>query len=679
MPRLPLEGSIDLTYRCNNTCRHCWLWLAEKAPEQTDELTFDEWREVIDQARALGTQRWAISGGEPMLRPDFADIFEHATSKAVGYSLNTNGTLITPAIARLLRRKGSKMVAVYGATAEVYDHVTRNPGGFEALLQGLAYLKEADAGFIVQLIPMRDNWHQWDEMLAFARSWSRHWRVGAPWLHKSACGDPQRNAEIERQRLYPVDVVALDEPDVWDEELDSSLNPEDDEGLGGSFCVGDVFEGQSDDRVFARCIAERRGFHVDPYGHMSWCGFVKDRELRYDLRVDAPVAALVGAPDRAPEGPGIAPDAVTAAWHEFIPVLADRIHGGREYLEGCAVCGRQADCNWCGVYGYLEHGRHGAKVEYLCEVARESRSSRASQKRKRRRYYAIGGMTVCVDSDLPIDANTFSEKFALFETAGPGADNLTIRHHFELPNIDSRDLGELVYRKAPWAIYRKGRSWVYLGISSGDDDLSVDQVAVFSDDHTRLRVYHGESGAERWMDGGIHSLTMLPTDLIMLSRVLADREGCCLHSGGMVLSGRGLLFVGHSGAGKSTTMKLLRGHGEVLCDDRNIVRREPGGGFRVYGTWSHGEVPVVSAADAPLVGILFLRKSDQNRIDAVADRSAVHRELLGTIIKPLVTAEWWHKSLDVIERIADEVPCYEMLFDTTGPIVPLIEGLSARQ
>ncbi len=80
------------------------------------------------------------------------------------------------------------------------------------MLQGLAYLKEAGAGFTVQLIPMRDNWHQWDEMLAFAQSWSTSYRVGAPWLYKSACGDARRNAEIERQRLDPADVVALDEP-----------------------------------------------------------------------------------------------------------------------------------------------------------------------------------------------------------------------------------------------------------------------------------------------------------------------------------------------------------------------------------------------------------------------------------------------------------------------------------
>jgi uncharacterized radical SAM superfamily Fe-S cluster-containing enzyme len=124
--RLPLEGHLDHTYRRNNHCRHCWLRISPGDPDRNQELSFDEIRNIVDQARALGTRRWAISGGEPMLRPDFPEIFDYLTGKAVSYTLNTNGALITPEIARLLKRKGTKMVALYGATKETYDNVTRN-------------------------------------------------------------------------------------------------------------------------------------------------------------------------------------------------------------------------------------------------------------------------------------------------------------------------------------------------------------------------------------------------------------------------------------------------------------------------------------------------------------------------------------------------------------------------
>jgi len=141
----------------------------------------------------------------------------------MSYSINTNGTQITPEIAQLMKRKGSKMVVLYGATAEVHDHITRNPGSFEAAIQGFNYLKEAGVGFTVQLIPMRDNYFQWDQMQTLAQFLSLRWRCGAPWLYLSASGDEAKNQEIKRQRLSPREVVELDKPDLsYEEWMDST-------------------------------------------------------------------------------------------------------------------------------------------------------------------------------------------------------------------------------------------------------------------------------------------------------------------------------------------------------------------------------------------------------------------------------------------------------------------------
>jgi MoaA/NifB/PqqE/SkfB family radical SAM enzyme len=175
-PRLPLSGVLELTLRCNNNCRHCWLRLPPTAAEARKELALDEVYRIIDEARAMGCRSWQLTGGEPMLRPDFAAILEYVQARAPRYALNTNGTLITPEIARLLARKGRKLVSIYGATDEVHDSITRNPGSFEAALRGCAYLKEAGADFAVQLVPMRDNIHQMNEMIELAKTLSPHWR-----------------------------------------------------------------------------------------------------------------------------------------------------------------------------------------------------------------------------------------------------------------------------------------------------------------------------------------------------------------------------------------------------------------------------------------------------------------------------------------------------------------------
>ncbi len=147
-----------------------------------------------------------------------------------------------------------------------------------------------------------------------------------------------------------------------------------------------------------------------------------------------------------------------------------------------------------------------------------------------RRYYECGGITIQVESDLPITDSTFHPKFKLFEVQGPGKDTIYIRHHFSLPDMDDQTMGQEIYRKPPWAIYKKEDSWIYLGISPIAGNKHLHRVAIFNHDHTRARIYnHGE---ETFLNGKLHSLTLFPTDQILLARVLADREeGTCIPPG----------------------------------------------------------------------------------------------------------------------------------------------------
>ena len=638
LPHLPLEGSIDLTYRCNNNCRHCWLRIPADAPEREQEFSFAQIRKIAAEAKAMGCRSWAISGGEPMLREDFPEIFDCLTSNATTYFLNTNGTLITPKIAQLMKRKGSKMVALYGATADVHDYVTRNSGSFEATMQGFAYLKEAGAGFTVQIIPMRDNYHQLGAMIALAESLSRHYRFGAPWLHFCASGDEQKNAEIELQRLSPKEVVALDKPDVSYKEQD--FKAED------SVCQ----QGTGNGHLLSGCISTKSAFHIDAYGKMTFCCFVKDPALRYDL------------------GKG----SFKEGWEAFIPSLAHKLKVTQEYKENCAACDLRRDCRCCPVYGYLEHRRLGAKVDYLCAVAKSTREFKEDWEKNHRRFFNIAEITIQVDSDLPITDTTFQPKFQYFATTTPGKDVIALRHHFSLPEIEGKNLGREVYRKPPWAIYQNGDSWVYLGISPIETDKQLYRIVTANANHTRLTIYNDK--AENFLKGSLHSLTLFPTDQILLARILADRQGCYLHSCGVIFRGKGLLFAGHSEAGKSTLATILKGKAEILCDDRIIIR-DSASGFKIYGTWSHGDVPDVSANSAPLEAIMFLKKAGRNRLIRLEDKKEIVRMILACLIRPFITAEWWEKTLVFIENLSREIPCYVLEFDKSGGVIKALEEL----
>ena len=239
------------------------------------------------------------------------------------------------------------------------------------------------------------------------------------------------------------------------------------------------------------------------------------------------------------------------------------------------------------------------------------------------RCFAIGGLSVQVESDLPFNANSFLPKFETFIVQDPDDVTVVLRHHYSLPELDLASLGPPVYRQPPWGIYQVDGAWIYFGIAPGQDETTPFVLAVYSEDHSRGDVYHPNPRVfER---GEWATLTGFPSDQMILSHVLANHQACYIHSSGLIINDQGLLFVGRSGAGKSTILKMVLDRGQVLCDDRNIIRHQRGE-FWAYGSWSHGELPIVSNACAPLGMLLFLEQATENRLHAwwvVRNRSPV--------------------------------------------------------
>jgi hypothetical protein len=290
------------------------------------------------------------------------------------------------------------------------------------------------------------------------------------------------------------------------------------------------------------------------------------------------------------------------------------------------------------------------------------------------RCYSIAGISIQVEADIPITDDTFDKKFKKFQVDTPGADLVRLRYHFSIipPRID--DSWQLVYKKAPWAIYKKDTYWIYLGISGEEGASALWSLGMFDESSARGLICYPDT--TRFLKGNSHSLTFYPTDQIVLARMLPERQALYIHAAGMILYDKGVLFVGHSEAGKSTTVTMLKDEGEILCDDRIIVRRGPEG-FRIHGTWSHGTVSEVSGTSAPLHAIFFLEKSVENSLEQIEDRKEINRMLPFYLIKPVVTADWWEKSLDIMQQLSREVPVYRLRLDTTGKVKDVLRTFLA--
>jgi len=160
-----------------------------------------------------------------------------------------------------------------------------------------------------------------------------------------------------------------------------------------------------------------------------------------------------------------------------------------------------------------------------------------------------------------------------------------------------------------------------------------------------------------------------PLDELLIMHRLTQEKAIELHGCGIVrANGVGNLFVGHSGAGKSTTTRLWisREEVEVLSDDRIIVRPDAAhtgsSSMRMYGTPWHGEAMFASPNSAPLSRIFVLEHGHGNVITRLSKSQAV-AELFARSFVPFHRHEYVDSALSFLEQVADSVPCYRYSFE----------------
>ena len=321
----------------------------------------------------------------------------------------------------------------------------------------------------------------------------------------------------------------------------------------------------------------------------------------------------------------------------------------------------------------METGKSDSAAPYLCYIAKQRERIEKNWLINHRRYFSLGGVSIQVDSELPFSEQTLSSQLSTFSIDQPESDLITIHHHYHLPDLDILNDGTLVYNKAPWEIYKSDSKWYYLANRNGHKLREPSALAIFDQAHQHAHIFHKNDYLIR--NSFFSSLTALPSDHIFLGQALADRHAVVLHSSGMIINEQGFLFVGPSGAGKSTIIKLLRKYGHVTCDDRNIVRKWPDG-YILHSTWSHGEINEVNNLQAPIKAIFLLQKAVQNNLTPLTNKSEILHELILRTSRPLITAQWLDKTLELLADISNRIPVYQLHFTKDLRLLSVLEPIT---
>lgn len=149
---------IELTYRCNFRCVHCYNTTHGGA---ATELTTEEWRSALDQLADMGCYLLTFTGGEVFVRKDVVPILQHACDRGFTFRLNTNGSLIDEKMLEKLEPMRPFLqsfdVSFYGAEAEVHDTLAQRPGSYNNTMRAIRLLIEAKMNLVAKFVTMRDN------------------------------------------------------------------------------------------------------------------------------------------------------------------------------------------------------------------------------------------------------------------------------------------------------------------------------------------------------------------------------------------------------------------------------------------------------------------------------------------------------------------------------------------
>ncbi|HXO04207.1 MAG TPA: radical SAM protein [Candidatus Sulfotelmatobacter sp.] len=328
---LPWSVHVDLTYRCNERCIHCYLDHEDHGEMKTDEI-----KNVLEQLAQSGTLFLTLSGGEIFLRDDLFELLEFARALHFDLSLKTNALLIDAERARKLRDLNVRriQISIYSAEPAVHDAITKVRGSLERSLTAIRFLQAEGLQVKIACPLMKQNLMAYRNVQALAAE------LGVPYVLDMTI-TPKMDGDMSLLQLRNSAQELL--PILQDTTLNPSLcstDSADETSLGSATSSG--IESQAYEDI--PCSAGHNSCYISPYGDVFPC-------------VQMPVAT--GNLRRQP---------FEEIWSSS-PEM-NRVRAVREsHLPVCSKCSIRQYCERCPGLAQMEGGDLLGAYERACDLA----------------------------------------------------------------------------------------------------------------------------------------------------------------------------------------------------------------------------------------------------------------------------------------------------------------------
>jgi len=326
----PNVCQFELTFRCGLHCKHCYTDCYNREEYTRRELSTNQVKLLLDKIYDSGVIWLCFTGGDPLRREDFLDIYSYAKNKGFIITIFTNGYSMTKEIADCLKERPPFVIEITlnAVSEKIYEGISQVKGSFEKAMAGIKMITENRLPLKIKTQMMKDNLEELLKIKGFVEDLGLRFRPSID-LYGRLNGD----LAPCNSRISPQEVLTLAERLGVD-----SIKKEDECAANGS-----PSKTALNPNLFPCAAGGGDGINLDPFGNMFLCNLIREPSFNLlEVNIEDAVSRL-------------------------LPLTRGRTFTTDSKCKDCKI---RESCHSCPGRAMLEKGNMEAPVEYYCKLAR---------------------------------------------------------------------------------------------------------------------------------------------------------------------------------------------------------------------------------------------------------------------------------------------------------------------
>lgn len=323
----PNVCQFELTFGCGLHCKHCYTDCYNRSAYLKKELDTQEAKFILDKVYRAGAIWLCFTGGDPLTRKDFLDIYSYAKNKGFIITIFTNAYSMNKEIAEYLKKSPPFVIemTLNAVTKDLYEKISQVKDSFGKVMKGIELILKAKLPLKIKTEITRDNLEEMPKIKKFIEGLGLKFRP-TPDLHARLNGD----LAPCNLRISPWEILRLNgNKRISDNDCRTAAKTKD---------------RKPHTDLFRCAIGGGDGFHIDPYGNTFPCNLIRKPAFNL-LRAD-----------------------IDYAVNKSLLLVRNRKFFTNSK---CKECDLREICHWCPGRAYVEKGDMEAPVGYYCELAQQ--------------------------------------------------------------------------------------------------------------------------------------------------------------------------------------------------------------------------------------------------------------------------------------------------------------------